>query len=296
MITLISILLWAIPFLQSCESPSNAGTTGLPGYNLRQPAFNYILPDTLHEVSGITAIDHNTLACVQDENGILFIYDIAKNSVKQQIPFHVNGDYEGIARVDNDMYVLRSDGMLFQLKNYSSPTAHVESFVTGVPADNNEGLCYDADNNRLLIGCKSKIGKGKEFKDKRVVYAFDLKTKRLGDTALYEFDVNTMKEFAKANHILFPTREKKDKEEPIIKFRTSAIAIHPITKQLYVLSASDHSLFVFNKDGSLAQMTLLDSYTFNKSEGIAFLDNGDMLITNEGQDKKPTLLRFDYKN
>jgi hypothetical protein len=29
---------------------------------------------------------------------------------------------------------------------------------------------------------------------------------------------------------------------------------------------------------------------FNKAEGIAFFENGDMLITNEGQDNKPTFL------
>jgi uncharacterized protein YjiK len=104
-----------------------------------------------------------------------------------------------------------------------------------------------------------------------------------------------MKQYAKTHNLPYPTREKKDKDEPIIKFRTSAIAIHPITKQLYVLSAADHSLFVFNGDGSLAQMTLLEQHTFNKSEGIAFLPDGDMLITNEGQDKKPTLLRFNYE-
>jgi hypothetical protein len=40
-------------------------------------------------------------------------------------------------------------------------------------------------------------------------------------------------------------------------------------------------------------MQLLDPEMFNKSEGIAFYENGDMLITNEGQDKKPTLLHFE---
>jgi len=39
----------------------------------------------------------------------------------------------------------------------------------------------------------------------------------------------------------------------------------------------------------------LDPRVFNKAEGITFMENGDMLITNEGQDHRPTLLRFNYQ-
>jgi hypothetical protein len=48
-------------------------------------------------------------------------------------------------------------------------------------------------------------------------------------------------------------------------------------------------------DGSIEHIELLDPTMFNKAEGITFYDNGDMLITNEGQDKKPTLLYFKYR-
>ena len=77
---------------------------------------------------------------------------------------------------------------------------------------------------------------------------------------------------------------------------TSAIAIHPITKKLYLLSASDHLFFIFNINGEIEYMEPLNPDIFNKAEGITFLDNGDMIITNEGQNKKPTLLRFNYRN
>lgn len=38
--------------------------------------------------------------------------------------------------------------------------------------------------------------------------------------------------------------------------------------------------------GNLEYIEQLDPIMFNKAEGITFYDNGDMLITNEGQDKK----------
>ena len=78
---------------------------------------------------------------------------------------------------------------------------------------------------------------------------------------------------------------------------TSAIAVHPITKKLYLLSASDHLFFIFNStNGEIEHLELLNPDIFNKAEGITFMDNGDMIITNEGQNKNPTLLRFNYKS
>ncbi len=266
------------------------------GYTFSSPGKRFILPDILQEISGLTNIDTTTFACIQDEKGILFIYDILNNKIQKQFTFSMDGDYEGIARVGKTMYVLRSDGTLFEISNYASENFKLASYETGIPADNNEGLCYDAAANRLLIAVKGKIGKGKEYKDKRVIYGFDLETKTLSDEPAFDFDMNAINNFAAKNDINLPVKEKKngEKKESTIKFRTSAIGIHPLTKKLYLLSASDHMLFVFDMEGTIEHIELLEEDMFNKAEGITFFDNGDMLITNEGQDKKPTLLRFNY--
>jgi uncharacterized protein YjiK len=266
------------------------------GYNMRKPDKRFILPDTLHEISGLTNIDANTFACVQDENGIVFIYDVTNNKIEKQFTFNIDGDYEGITRVGKTIYILRSDGVLFEISDYQSANFKLTSYETGIPANNNEGLCYDADNNRLLIACKSKIGKGKEYKDKRAIYGFDLVSKTLSDEPAFEFDVQVISAFAVDKDIEIAAKENKKgrKKAPAIKFRTSAIAIHPVSKKLYLLSASDHMLFIFDMQGKLEHIEQLDEEMFNKAEGITFFDNGDMLITNEGQDKKPTLLWFDY--
>lgn len=269
----------------------------ITGYNLTNPVATHILPDTLHEISGLTNVDTNSFACVQDENGILFIYDVAKNEIKKQYSFGFDGDYEGITRVGKTIFILRSDGTLFEIVNYDSKDFKLTSYNTGIPANNNEGLCYDQDSNRLLIACKGKIGKGPEYKDKRVIYAFDLKTKTLSKEPVFDFNLTDIKQFVTNNKINLPSRIKKKGKikEPIIKFRTSAICIHPSTKKLYLLSASDYLLFIYNMNGNIEHVEQLNPKLFNKAEGITFFDNGDMLITNEGQDKKPTLLRFNYK-
>lgn len=269
----------------------------LIGYNLSSPDRSFELPDILREVSGITSIDSTSFACVQDEDGVLFIYDLVNNEIKHYYSFHFEGDYEGIARVGKTIYILRSDGHLYEISDFESPGFQLASYETGIPADNNEGLCYDPTNDRLLIAIKGKSDKGADNKDKRLIYGFDLKTKTLSAEPVFEFDVETIKQFARNHKINLPTRsKKKKKDEPIIRFRTSAIGIHPLTGKLFLLSASDHLFFIFNKNGQIEYMETLHPELFNKAEGITFFENGDMLITNEGQDDQPTLLRFNYRN
>lgn len=281
-------------------APAQPNTEKFTDYNLSEPDTLLVLPDVLREISGLTDIDTATVACVQDENGILFIYDILENRIITQYDFGLDGDYEGITKVGNTMYVLVSDGTLLELSDYTRPDRKLVSYVTGIPASNNEGLCHDPFNNRLLIACKGKIGKGPEFKDKRVIYGFDLQTKKLSKKPVFEFNIQAIKAFAaiKYPHLPAKTRTKKGETvtEPHIKFRTSAIGIHPISRKLYLLSASDHLFFIFNMNGDIEHIEHLEPEIFNKAEGITFLDNNDMLISNEGQNGNPTLLRFNYQS
>jgi hypothetical protein len=148
------------------------------GYNLSDPDNTILLPYILNEISGITIIDSSSVACIQDENGIVFIFDMLKNEIKKQFFFHTDGDYEGITSVNDTLYVLRSDGVLFEILNSGSSGYTKEIFTTGIPAMDNEGLCYDQKANRLLIAPKSNIWKGSEYDEKRPIYAFDRNTHR----------------------------------------------------------------------------------------------------------------------
>lgn len=281
----------------SCFASPDGGTPRTR-YDFSKADTVLTLPDTLREISGLTVIDATTFACIQDENGILFIYDLVNNRIKNQFVFNLDGDYEGITRVGNTIYILRSDGVLFEIEDYQAGSFKLISYATGIPAENNEGLCYDADHHRLLIACKGKTGKGPVLKDKRLIYAFDLHTKKLVTQPVYQFNVQLIRQFADEHQINTAVKSKKRgrSAERFVKFSTSAICIHPFSKKLYLLSAADHLLFIFNPDGQIEQIEALDPVRFNKAEGITFFENGDMLITNEGQDKKPTLFRFNYND
>jgi uncharacterized protein YjiK len=265
-------------------------------YNLSKPTKSFVLPVALNEISGITALSQNEIACVQDEIETIFIYDLTKEAIIKEYPSKLIGDYEEIALVGNAMYLLRSEGVLIEHLNYSKPSTEKKEYALNLPSTNNEGLCFDKRNNRLLIAAKSKAGKGNENKDIRLIYGFDLKNKILSKEPILKLSFDKIEEKALAMKIPIPMRtiKKTKKEVSDFNFRPSAIAVHPFSHLIYILSSSDKLLLIMDEKGNIIHLFALDPVLFNKAEGITFLPEGDMLISNEAQKGKPTLLKFKY--
>jgi hypothetical protein len=261
------------------------------GYDLKNPDSIINLSGALREISGITEVDTSTLACIQDENGILFLLDLTAGRIKSQSLFGNPGDYEGIARIGKRIYVLRSDGVIFEIPDYESPDIGVTSYPSGIPAADSEGFCYDNKNKRLLIAPKSRIKGEKE--SKRAIYTFNPDTKKLSSKPVMEFKLKEIQEFAIMNKVdLLLT---KNKEKPKIDLKPSAIAIHPLTNRLYLLSGVEKLFLVFNMNGRVEIIEKLDDRIFKQPEGITFLQNGDMIISNEGQSGQANLLIFRHQ-
>ncbi len=292
------LLLFTNIFL-SCGQVENksTGSVNAIGYDLTTPDKVYILPQILTEISGITEVDAASIACIHDEHETVFLYDINKSQIIRQVFTGVSGDFEGLARVNKTIYVLRSDGQLTEIAGFDSDKFKRTTYPTNIPWRDNEGLCYDSKNNRLLIAPKETPGKDSGHKDFRLIYAFSLSTKKSVPEPVLRLDLNAIKKFALDKKIKVPMKGKKDKkkEEPDIKLQISAIGIHPVTGRLYVLSGPERLLFVFDMKGHIVFMERLSGDLFKQPEGITFMKNGDMFISNEGKEKAPTLVRFNYK-
>ncbi len=267
------------------------------GYDFNNPDDIFFLPAVLHEISGITVFDSSSVACVQDENGIIFIYDLDKKAILRYITFFGNGDYEGIAKADGIFYVLKSNGTLYKISDLNRSIPPYEIRLKGIPHKDNEGLCYDKKNHRLLISPKDNTGSDSKAEVKQGLYEYDLNTGVLNADPIIEFKLSGIKEFAVSNVVFEPVEfnNKGEPKKPDISFNPSAIAVHPVTGVLYLLSAADRMLFVFSLNGEIEYMVRLKPDLFKQAEGITFFENGDMLISNEGQNGSATLLRFDYR-
>ena len=139
------------------------------------------LPDALEEVSGIAYIGNNLMACIQDEDGIIFIYDMDKRQIERKIEFAGAGDYESITLAGNIAYVLRSDGTIYEVSDFLSNNPKIRTlYEYEVSGKNFEGLAYDEKSKRLLLSIKERSGK-----EYRPLYSFDLHTERLEEVPVF---------------------------------------------------------------------------------------------------------------
>jgi uncharacterized protein YjiK len=266
------------------------------GYNFNHPNKVLILPVNLHEISGIAVLDSSTIACVQDEDGFLYTYNLQNNDISNQVTFTFDGDFEGITRIDSNLYVLRSDGNIFEISHLNSRSVNTQEYISSMPTNEYEGLCFDKSKDRILISSKEEILTSSEYFGKRLIYSFDLKSKKFSDNPEIIIDLDSIKTFMSINKIDLPFEFKKNKfpSLPELKMQISDIAIHPVTNKLFILSAADHSLCIFSLEGRIEHMEILDPLLFNQAEGISFFENGDMAISNEGNGGEPSLLLFKY--
>lgn len=224
------------------------------------------LPPVLIEISGLAWIDGQRFACVQDEAGTIYIYNTATASIEKEIPFTGAGDFEGIALNGNTAYIVRSDGVIFEVDMNTKKTEEYKTFLTA--SNNVETLFYEAGKNRLLLA-----GKDPDEGDpaRKNIYAFDLNNKTLGKDPVFSIDLT--------NPLLTADGNGKKKKKI---FNPSAIAIHPVSKDVYILDGPKSRLLVTSPAGDIKKLTWLGKEFF-KPEGISFSPAGDLFISNEGK-------------
>lgn len=227
----------------------------------------WILPAQLKEISGMTFIDENTVACVQDESGNIFIYDLAERKIKKTIPFSGPGDYEGIANVNGTYYVLVSDGTIIKASGNSTNS---EKYQTGLSVNNNcEGLYYDKGNHRLLIAIKATDHTDPMIKG---IYSFDLRTMKAASKPVAFVDLNSPE--------LADTLRKKDL--PQRRYHPSDLAIDPVTKDILIVNGVNSSLMLLTPENKVRTIISLDKKIFPQPEGIAYSPSGKLYISSEG--------------
>ncbi len=282
-----------------CRSPDIPFKKGL--YDLGSPDHRYSVPASLEEISGISWTGKGTLACIQDENGIIYCYDLEKEKVVSEVKFGKDGDYEDISVVKSTAYVLKSNGHIFRVKNFNKDEIKVKRYKTLLSNKNDaEGMFYDSSENRLLIACKGSpsIAKENHYKGYRAVYSFDLKTKQMLEEPAYLINLRRIDSYKdQGNFTQFSSKLAKilGITDPYASFRPSGIAIHPLTDEIYMISSVGKLLTVLDREGLILVVHSLDPNLFRQPEGICFSPEGDLYISNEGKGGKGYILKFKSK-
>ncbi len=273
------------------------GFVGIMWYAFENPALNprleevtykiirkWEMPVQLDEISGITWIAEDKIACVQDEEGIIFIYNLSTSLVERQINFAKAGDYEGISVIDSTAYVLESDGKIYEVENYLTENFKVNTYQTFFNGKNNmESLAPDPTHNRLLLTVKNDDPQSKRHKG---IYAFDLTTKKVSPSPVSKIQLNDA---------VFRIKDADDDDEKISSFSPSDIGLNPQNEDLYVLQSHPPQLLIMDSIGKSARMHYFRRDAFAQPEGLTFSPKGTLYISNEGENGTGNILEVELQ-
>ncbi|MDO3640848.1 SdiA-regulated domain-containing protein [Mucilaginibacter sp. L3T2-6] len=260
---------------QKRKSPSPAG------YDLNKPV-KYNMPDALTEISGIAFNqgDPNVLYAEQDEEGVLFYFKPGSNNLKT-IRFAGHGDYEDVAISNQQVVMLRSDGKLYTFPLTGLKNSEVDAVKQKdlLPGGEYEGLYGDNDGSIYALCKHCSIEK-----TSKTTTIFTLKL--AADGTLSDAGQNTI-DVKKIEQLLGAKK---------IAFHPSALAKNPKTGEWYILSSVNKLLVIAGSNWDVKTVYRLDPAIFGQPEGIAFDRDGNLYISNEGDQLRPgNVLKFMLK-
>jgi hypothetical protein len=264
--------------LCSCGSvdSNKVGKSGIPGYDLYNPDNRYELPNTLLEISGIAAVSDSVIACVADEKGTVYFFNLNSGRIENKLVFAGKGDFEDLTIVHDTMYVMNSNGTLWTIKNYrDTPSITSTTLNIELPFEL-EGLCDRGDT--LFVAAKYYHNKKKNSRGELPVWKLTLPEMQVQD-ALFSLP-----------DIISPS----DKQS--VPFHTSAMLFNEREKEWIFISTHTKAVIRCDYTGNIIQSALLPSFKFSQPEGICFTPSGNLLISNEGKDGRADILLFIRKN
>ncbi len=267
------------------DSSANNVTGKQYNYELNKPVHTWKLPEQLVEVSGNTWIDDNHLILIEDLNPVLYLIklDDKNAALEKAITFKDEDkdkfDIEDVTIVNDVVYALWSHGTLFKISDWRNKP-QVDEIKTFLKKENNtEGLCYDPVTKKLLIACKDDSNVPDEKKSTRAVYDFDIANNTLSDQPFF----------------LIHKKDFEKVADEKLEFNPSAIAVHPVTHDIYVLSTRDTKcMAIYAHDGKLKDFQFIDKDLMPQPEGMCFSPDGKLYISSEGKKGDPgNLFEFD---
>jgi hypothetical protein len=255
---------------QKEQSPKN--------YNLSTPS-KFLMPESLFEISGIAFYKYNpdTVYAIQDEEGKFF--RLAWGVKKQDhSKFGKKGDYEDVTIVNDKVIVLKSNGSLYGFPfadRFAEDIDSTQEWKKILPEGEYEGMFGDDSTDNIYIICKNCAGDDKKQAVTGYIY-------HMGDSLTpagnFSIDVNQIKALT--------GKVKRG-------FRPSALAKNPVNGYWYIISAVNKLLVVTDSNWQVIESVELNGNRFNQPEGIAFDKNGNMYISNEGDDlTQGNILKF----
>lgn len=199
--------------------------------------------------------------------------------------FAPQGDFEDLAILGNQVFVLNSHGELFSFpinEMGKKESLMAKETVNVLPKAEYEGLYADQQEYKLYVLCKS--------------CEIDKKTKKVTGYVLKyhaEIDSLALESVFKLDLMQLKTIDQKLKTS----LSPSALAKNIKTNEWFILSSANKLLLVTDAQWKIKAAHKLNSSTFNQPEGIAFDKDQNLFISNEGDEVTDgNILKFKYRS
>ena len=142
------------------------------------PVAKWILAARLSEISGLALTSDGRLLTHGDESGRVFELDYRRGTIVKQFKLGeetVPGDFEGITSVNDTLFLIASDGRLYEFQEGKNGE-RVEYTVHDTrlkAACEFEGVAFDPAIRSLLLACKNVRTAG-PLRDSMVIYRWKL--------------------------------------------------------------------------------------------------------------------------
>ena len=142
----------------ACTERSAGGSDLVESSNVAQFQ-QWKLPSRLKEISGLALSPDGRLFSVDDEQAVIYEIDYEKGKIVREFALGnpvLQGDFEGIAYLDDHLLLITSDGLLYStVEGLDGEYVSYEKTDTEIGEECEiEGLAQDPDQARLLIVCK----------------------------------------------------------------------------------------------------------------------------------------------
>lgn len=288
-----------VPSLLSLFTACNNNTVsetvkGRIHYRFDSVASEIQLPEELKEISGIKLADTNTFVAIDDNRSALFLVDATTGQTREIKIQGAYRNFEDVEVLGSKIYILQGNGEILELDQ----PLPADSLIQPVAVYQNkledadcEGLFYDHKTQRMLVAYKN-YGKDHSYKP---IYAFYPANRHFSANPIISLSIADMKE--SMFHTDFEKFSLKVNEKIKGKkqlFEPSAIAIHPLSSDIYVLSAKNSLLAVYDSKWRLTGVYALPVNRTQQCEGLCFDSAGNIYISNEARSKPANIIKFLY--
>lgn len=234
------------------------------------------LPDRLNELSGLALTRDGRLLTVTDESAIVYELDFQSGRLVKAFAFGnpvVRGDFEGIAVVDDLVYLITSagriylaaegaDGQRVTFDNYDTELGNLCEI---------EGLTRSENNSRLYILCKN-VRRNSQIRN-LMIFAWSVEDREL-----------------LVDESLSLPESAIQKKLRVDRLSPSGLTIDRNSGNFVVIAARQRALIEISRDGRLVDARNLTLTTRHRqAEGIELTTNGKLLIADEGGTHKARL-------